>query len=141
MLSWVSHAAVLERAHAKGFDDALLINEKDKLAECTSANIFVVRQGEILTPALSSGCLAGITREILFEITPRSGFPLREQELTTADLASADEVFISSTTREVAAIESISPSWKYPAPGKITTELEKIFQEYVQKYLAQASAK
>ncbi len=140
MLSWVSHAAVLERAHAQGFDDALLINEKDQLAECTSANFFLVRRGEVLTPALTSGCLAGITREILFEIAPRSGFPLIEQELTTADLASADEVFISSTTREVAAIESISPSWKYPAPGKITVALEKIFQEYVHSYLARASA-
>jgi len=139
MLSWVSHAAVLERAHSQGFDDALLINEKDKLAECTSANIFLVRRGEVLTPALSSGCLGGITREILFEIAPRSGFALLEQELTTADLATANEVFISSTTREVAAIESISPSWKYPAPGKITVALENIFQEYVHAYLAKSS--
>lgn len=141
MLSWVSHAAVLERAHAKGFDDALLINEKDKLAECTSANIFLVRRSEILTPALSSGCLGGITREILFEIGSPSHIPIVEKELTTADLASAEEVFISSTTREVAAIESIKPSWKYPAPGKITVAMEKIFQEYVQTYLAKASAK
>jgi len=135
MLSWVSHAAVLERVHANGFDDALLINENDRIAECTSANIFLVRDGGVLTPALSSGCLAGITREILFEIAPRAGIPLQEKELTTEDLSTAAEVFISSTTREVAAIESISPSWKYPAPGKTTLALEKIFQEYVREYL------
>lgn len=140
MLSWVSHAAVLERAHAGGFDDALLVNEKDRIAECTSANIFLVRGGEVLTPPLSSGCLGGITREILLEIAPRAGFPLHEKELTTDDLSSAEEVFISSTTREVAAIESISPKWKYPAPGKTTLALEKVFQEYVHSYLAQASA-
>jgi branched-chain amino acid aminotransferase len=135
MLSWVSHAAVLERVHAKGFDDALLVNEKDQLAECTSANIFLVRGGEIFTPPLSSGCLAGVTREILLEIAPKAGFPLHEKELTASDLDSAEEVFISSTTREVAAIESISPQWKYPAPGKTTIALEKIFQEYVWDYL------
>lgn len=135
MLSWVSHAAVLERAHAKGFDDALLVNEKDEIAECTSANVFLVRGGEVFTPPLSSGCLAGITREILLEIAPRAGFPLNEKELTVKDLSNAEEVFISSTTREVAAITSIDPEWKYPAPGKTTQALEKVFQEYVREYL------
>lgn len=135
MLSWVSHAAVLERAHAKGFDDALLINEKEQIAECTSANVFLVRGGEVSTPPLSSGCLAGITREILLEIAPRAGFPLHEKELTVEDLSAAEEVFISSTTREVAAIASISTQWKYSAPGKTTLALEKVFQEYVREYL------
>lgn len=139
MLSWVSHAAVLERVHANGFDDALLINENDRIAECTSANVFLVRDGGVFTPALTSGCLAGITREILFEIAPRAGIPLCEKELTAEDLSAAEEVFISSTTREVAAIESINPKWKYPAPGKTTLALEKIFQEYVHNYLANAS--
>jgi len=136
MLSWVSHAAVLEKAHAEGCDDALLTNEKDQLAECTSANIFLVRGGKVLTPPLSSGCLAGITREILFEVAPRAGIPFCEQELALGELDCADEVFISSTTREVAAIGSISPQWKYQAPGKITTALEQAFQDYVGPYLA-----
>jgi branched-chain amino acid aminotransferase len=65
MLSWVSHAAVLEKAHQEGCDDALLTNEKGQLAECTSANVFLVRDGAILTPPLASGCLPGITREVL----------------------------------------------------------------------------
>jgi len=135
MLSWVSHAAVLERVHSQGFDDALLVNEKEQIAECTSANVFLVRGGEIFTPPLTSGCLAGITREILLEIAPKAGFPLHEKELTADDLSTAEEVFISSTTREVAAIASINPQWKYPAPGKTTLALEKIFQEYVWEYL------
>lgn len=141
MLSWVSHVAVLEKAHAEGYDDALLVNEKEQLAECTSANIFLVRDGEILTPPLSSGCLAGITREILFEIAPRTGIPLRERELTLGDLDSANEVFISSTTREAAGIEFISPKWNFTAPGQITVKLERGFQEYVRTYLADASSR
>jgi len=135
MLSWVSHAAVLEKAHAEGFDDALLVNEKGNLAECTSANVFLIRGGEVLTPLLSSGCLGGITREILFEIAPRSGVRLREQCLTTDDLNSADEVFISSTTREVAAVGSISPEWKFQAPGPVSQRLEEAFRSYVREYL------
>lgn len=138
MLSWVPHAAVLENAHAEGFDDALLTNEKGQLAECTSANIFLVRDGRVLTPPLSSGCLPGVTREILLEIAPRGGIELREQEMTAADLASVEEVFISSTTREVAAVESISSKWKYQAPGRITLKLDEIFKDYVQSWLSSA---
>ena len=135
MLSWVSHAAVLEKAHAAGFDDALLVNEKGNLAECTSANVFLIRSGEVLTPLLSSGCLGGITREILFEIAPRAGVHLREQDLTKDDLNSADEVFISSTTREISAVGSISPQWKFQAPGPVSQRLEEAFRGYVRDYL------
>jgi len=136
MLSWVSHAAVLREAHEKGFDDALLTNEKNQLAECTSANIFLIRDGKVLTPPLSSGCLGGITREILVEIAPSEGIELVEEALTVDDLAKAEEVFISSTTREVAPIESISPSWKYPAPGPMTIRIAQIFRRYVHSWLA-----
>lgn len=139
MLSWVPHAAVLERTHREGFDDALLLNERGRLAECTSANIFLVRSGRVLTPPLSSGCLAGITRDILFEIAPRAGIELVEEELTPDDLCAADEVFVSSTTREVAAVGEVSPDWKYPAPGKITERLEDALTKYVHAYLQRAA--
>ena len=139
MLSWVPHAAVLERTHGEGFDDALLLNERGQLAECTSANIFVVRAGRILTPPLSSGCLEGITRQILFEIASSAGVQLVEQELAPDDLSVADEVFVSSTTREVAAVGTISPNWSYPTPGKITQALQTAFTNYVQTYLDRAS--
>lgn len=135
MLSWVPHTAVLEKAHAGGFDDALLLNEKGQLAECTSANIFLVRISKVLTPPLSSGCLPGITREILLEIAPAAGIEVVEQELAPEDISSADEVFITSTTREVAAVESISPSWTFPVPRKTTQALQRIFQAYILSHL------
>jgi branched-chain amino acid aminotransferase len=138
MLSWVPHAAVLERVHAEGFDDALLLNEKGRLAECTSANIFLVRDGRVLTPPLSSGCLAGITREVLFEVAPKVGIEIVERDLSPEDLARVQEVFISSTTREVAAVGSISPNWTYPAPGAVTQSLEQAFRSYVDNYLERA---
>ncbi len=139
MLSWVPHAAVLEKAHAEGYDEALLVNEKGQLAECTSANIFLVRAGKALTPPLSSGCLPGITREVLLEIAPATGIELRESDITPEDLSSAEEVFISSTTREVAAVESIGLDRKFSPPGKITRALARAFQEDVQSYLHRQS--
>src|SRR5579859_4711359 len=102
MLSWAQNTLLLERAHAHGFDDALLVNEKGELAECTSANIFLVRGGRVLTPPLTSGCLPGVTREVLLEVTAQTDIEINEESLTPEDLSSAEEVFISSTTREVA---------------------------------------
>jgi branched-chain amino acid aminotransferase len=119
----------------EGFDDALLMNEQGHLAECTSANVFLVRGRQILTPPLSSGCLPGITREVLREVIPATGYTLLEQDLSPTDLDSAEEVFISSTTREVAGVGSIHPNWKYPAPGKVTREIAAAFQDYVKAHL------
>jgi branched-chain amino acid aminotransferase len=138
MLSWVQNAATLERVHQEGFDDALLMNELGHLAECTSANLFLVRGRQIRTPPLSSGCLPGITREALCAVIPAAGYELQEQDLTPADLDAAEEVFISSTTREVAGVGSIQPNWKYPAPGKVTHEIAAAFQNYVKAHLQRA---
>jgi len=131
ILSWAANTALLDQAQADGFDDALLLNEQGQIAECTSANIFLVRSGQVLTPLLSSGCLAGVTREILFEIAPAAGVRIIEQDLTTDDLSSAHECFISSTTREVAAVGHISPQWDYPAPAPVAQALEEAFRKYV----------
>jgi branched-chain amino acid aminotransferase len=134
-LSWVQNAALLEQAHAEGFDDVLLLNEHGHLAECTSANVFLVRGGQVLTPPLSSGCLPGVTREVLREVVPQAGFGLVEETLTPGDLSSAAEVFISSTTREVAAVGSIDSQWLYQAPGKTTVTIEQSFKDYVRSHL------
>ena len=135
MLSWVQNAGLLEKAHAEGFDDVLLLNESGHLAECTSANIFLVRENRVLTPPLASGCLPGVTRDVLLEVVPQAGFELSEQDLTPDDLASASEVFMSSTTREVAAVGSIGAQWVYRAPGKITLTIAEAFKEYIRTRL------
>src|SRR5947207_11884518 len=108
ILSWALPSSRNERAHAAGFDDALLQNERRQIAECSSANFFLVRAGKVLTPPLSSGCLPGITREILLEIAPQAGIEIEERDLTEADLDTAEEAFISSTTRELAPVGFIS---------------------------------
>jgi len=141
MLSWVQNAATLERVHAVGFDDALFLNEQGHVVECTSANIFLVRGGRVLTPPLSSGCLPGITREVLKEVIPRAGLKLEEDNFKPDDLSTAEEVFISSTTREVAGVGSISPDttaptgWTYRAPGPVTQKLADAFRQYVMTHL------
>jgi branched-chain amino acid aminotransferase len=135
MLSWVQNAALLEKAHAEGFDDVLLFNENGHIAECTSANFFLVRDRKVLTPPLASGCLPGVTRDALHEVIPWVGFDLIEQDLSREDLSSANEVFITSTTREVAAVGKINSEWSYDAPGRVTVTLQHAFREYVKSHL------
>jgi branched-chain amino acid aminotransferase len=135
MLSWVQNVALLEQAHAEGFDDVLLLNERGQIAECTSANVFLVRGDQVLTPPLSTGCLPGVTRDVLCEVVPGAGFDFREQNLTPGDLSSATEVFVSSTTREVAAVGSIDPEWVFDAPGRMTMVIAQAFKDYVRTHL------
>ncbi len=134
-LAWAVPSLLAEQAHSRGFDDTLILNERGQLAECTSANFFLVRGGTVLTPPLSSGCLPGVTRETLLEIAPRNGIPFREVELTIDDLSEADEVFISSTTREVAPVSLIAPARTFFAPGKMSQALESVFRAHVHSWL------
>jgi branched-chain amino acid aminotransferase len=139
-LSWALPISRHERAQAEGFDDALLENEKGQIAECTSANFFLVRAGKVATPPLTSGCLPGITREVLLERAPSAGIEIEEKELIEADLDTAEEVFIGSSTREVAPVGFISPRWNFDTPGKITSRLETLFTSAIQDYLSEQMA-
>jgi branched-chain amino acid aminotransferase len=108
MLSWAQNLAWVERAHNEGFDECVLLNERGCVAECTSANIFAAAAGKVLTPPLSDGCLPGITREILLESHGAAGTEVIEKSLTPEDLYAADEVFITSTTRELLPVSEIA---------------------------------
>ena len=88
--------AVRRRAH-----EAIPPNPRGELAECSQSNLFAVRDGVVLTPPLDAGLLEGVTRNFLFEVGADIGVPVRETVLREADLGRVDELFITSTTREV----------------------------------------
>ncbi len=99
--SYAENVLVLARAKSLGADEALLPNLAGNLCEGTGSNVFVVRDGVILTPPLSSGCLAGITRELAIEWCQAAGITVVERDLPITALATVDEVFITSSTRDV----------------------------------------
>src|SRR6202030_1940844 len=105
-LSWSENLTRYERAHEQGFDEVVLLNERGEVAECTSANIFVAKGDSVFTPPLSSGCLPGVTRALLLEEIDVPGLSVSEKVILTADLESADEVFITSTTRDLMPVAS-----------------------------------
>ena len=112
-----------------------MLNERGEVSECTSANIYIVKNGKILTPPLSAGCLEGVTRGILMEIAPETGISITQQTLRPEDLYSADEVFISSTNRNVIGVSEIAGHAIANAPGPVTRQLNELFEAYVDDYV------
>ncbi|MES2657839.1 MAG: aminotransferase class IV [Verrucomicrobiota bacterium] len=96
---YAENLVALDHARRLGFDETLFLNTVGHLCESATANLFLVKNGVLLTPSLDSGCLPGIGREVLCELAPKLGIPLEERPLFPADLHAADEIFLSSSTR------------------------------------------
>lgn len=136
MTSWAMNLTMLEEAQRRGYDEVLLLNERGEIAECTSANVFVARGGEVLTPPLDSGCLPGVTREILLDSVRVPGIPIRERILTREDVVRADGVFITSTTRNLLPVDSVEGRPVNHSEA-IRDQLETEFERYVETYIAE----
>jgi len=133
--SWAMNLTWLERAQARGFDETILLNEHDQVAECTSANIFAARGDQVWTPPLNSGCLPGITRELLLHDIRMPGYTVIERPLSARDLESADEVFITSTTRNLLPVVEIEGR-AIPHSGPACAALQTAFGAYLDEYVA-----
>ncbi len=135
ILSWSMNLTWLESAQRRGFDEVLLLNERGEVSECTSANIFIATGNRVSTPPLSSGCLPGITREVLLGEVHVPGIEIAEKTLVPADLERADEVFITSTTRDLLPVFEIEgkPTGRNP---HARLALQKAFSRFVADYVA-----
>jgi branched-chain amino acid aminotransferase len=103
----LNNILAIREAQAQGAEEALLLNDRGELAEGSSTNVFVVKDGSLRTPPLAAGILAGITREVLFGLIQGLGLPLREEAIPLDTLSSADEAFVTSSTREAMPIRSL----------------------------------
>jgi branched-chain amino acid aminotransferase len=120
----MNSALAAQEAYRGGAFEGIMRNYRGELAECTTSNLFVVKDGAALTPPIDAGLLPGITREFLFEVGAEVGVPVREAILKDDDLYGADEAFLTSTTREAVPIVEVDGrrigSGK---PGPITARL------------------
>ncbi len=135
ILSWAMNLTWLETAQRRGFDEVILLNERGEVAECTSANLFVANGGQVWTPPLSSGCLPGITRELLLGPVRAEGIEIGEKPLLPAELEAADEVFITSTTRDLLPVLEIEGR-KVGGGQDARVALQKAFSAHVDRYVA-----
>lgn len=124
--SYAENVVALAFAQQRGGVEALFANTAGNLCECTGSNVFVVVDGEILTPDLASGPLAGITRELIIEWAREEGLTVVEEPLPMSILDQAQEVFITSSTKDVLAVHAIDDR-PQAVPGPVTTRAIEIF--------------
>ena len=136
--SWGFNLTWYEQAHDDGFDEVLLLDESGYVSECTSANIFAIFGNDVRTPPLSSGCLPGITRELLLTEISCAPYTIREQALTLADLERADCICVTSTTRDLLAVASIE-GIRVNSDHTALSILLSAFQNYLEQYITRAT--
>lgn len=128
--SYAENVVALARARSLDATEALLANTAGDLCEGTGSNVFVVTDGVVRTPPLSSGCLAGVTRELVIEVAERAAVPVIEESLPMASLVEADEVFLTSSTRDVQGQHRVDAR-AFDAPGPVTRSIADAFAQLV----------
>jgi branched-chain amino acid aminotransferase len=125
----LNNALAMQDAIRRGATEAIMRNHRGEISECAQSNLFLVRAGEVVTPSLAAGLLEGVTRNFVLEVGRGLGIPVTDVVLHEADLASADEVFLTSTTREVLPVTRIDdrPVGTGTA-GPITRRLAEAFR-------------
>jgi branched-chain amino acid aminotransferase len=128
--SYADNVVALRWAHERGAAEAIFTNTRGEICEGTGSNVFYEHDGALVTPPLSSGCLGGITRELLLEWLRHEGVVVREDAQPLERLRAAREAFLTSSTRRVQAIGSIDNSPYADAPGPLTLQAKDIFEKY-----------
>jgi branched-chain amino acid aminotransferase len=140
ILSWAENLTRFERAQEQGLDELVLLNERAEVCECTGANIFTVHGSLVRTPPVSAGCLPGVTRALLLEEIRVPGLDVQEATLFPADLESADEVLVTSSTRGVLPAVSIEGLSLSPPGGRVCGRLHSAYRAYMESYAAARKA-
>jgi branched-chain amino acid aminotransferase len=126
----LNNALAMQEALKRGAAEALMKNHRGELAECAMSNIFLVKNGAVRTPPTTAGLLAGVTRAFVLDLAAKTGIRAFEETLFEADAAAADEMFFTSTTREIVPVvrldDRVVGSGK---PGPVTRRLRAAFAE------------
>jgi branched-chain amino acid aminotransferase len=125
------------KAERKGYADAMMLDWQGRVAECTGANIFFIRDGKIHTP-IADCFLDGITRKTAIELAKRRGIEVVERRILPDELAQFSECFITGSAAEVTAVSEIA-QWKF-TPGTITQQLMADYTAEVQPKGKKAAA-
>lgn len=130
-LNYLNNIMAKIEASNAGCLEALMLNHKGEVSECTADNIFIVRDGNLLTPPTDAGILEGVTREVVLELARSAGIPTFEKTLTRHDVYVADECFMTGTAAEVIGVVKVDDREIGDGkPGPITRKLKALFVEH-----------
>lgn len=129
--SYAENLVALQYAARLGFEETVFLNTAGHLCEAATSNLFLVKNGSVLTPSTESGCLPGITRSVVIALTAEIGIPCEERVLTRDDLFSADELFLTSSIRGVMGVSRFDDR-SFP-PGPVTRVLRDAWTAAIQR--------
>ena len=132
--SYLVSLLALAEARAAGGDEALLLDPAGAVAEAATSNVFLVTDGQLVTPQLASGALPGVTRAAVIECASNLGIPLREERVPREAVERADEVFVTNSIVGIRPVASVSPWWSgVHVPGPVTTRLAEAYEALVRR--------
>jgi branched-chain amino acid aminotransferase len=131
-LNYLNNILARIEANDAGVSEAIMLNHLGNVAECTSDNIFIVRDGLVITPTTADGILEGVTRQVIIDLCKRDGIPCQEKAIQRHDLYVADECFLTGTGAEVVPVTKIDGrAIGAGSPGPLTRRLIQAFHSYV----------
>ncbi len=129
-LNYLNNIMAKIEAKQAGVVEAIMLNSEGYVAECTGDNLFIVKNGTLVTPPPEAGILEGITRQVVMDLAQTASLPVKEQQLTRFDLYIADECFLTGTAAEVIPVVKIdSRQIGDGTPGNITKQLLDLFRQ------------
>ena len=131
-LNYLNHILARMEANQAGADEAILLNAQGYVAEGSTDNIFIIKNGCIFTPPVSDGALQGITRELVIELAGKINVPYEIKTLAPYDLYTADECFLSGTAMELIPVRDVDGRKLVSCPGKIFQQLLQAFTKKIQ---------
>jgi branched-chain amino acid aminotransferase len=129
--SYAENVRALAYAREQDAGEAIFLNTRGELCEATGSNLFVIRDGVVLTPPADAGCLLGVTRALVLELCADHGIPAEEAALGPSALGDADEAFLTSSTREVQSIARVDGRALPTAPGPTSDKLGGLLTELI----------
>jgi branched-chain amino acid aminotransferase len=131
--AYVNSALAAQEARDRGFDEAIFLNEAGRVAEGSAMNVFVVRDGRLITPDVSQGILEGITRDSILRMArERLDIPAEERPVDRAELYVADEVFLCGTAAQIAPVTRVDGrAIASGRPGPLTLQFQELYESVV----------
>lgn len=133
--NYLNNVMALMEARKNKAQEAIMLNEHGWVTECSTSNLFLVQASKLRTPALDCGLLAGVTRGLVLDCAAKAGIEVEEGQFRAEDLWRAEELFITSTTRNIVPVQRIDEHRVPRCPGPLTKRLTEVFFEHCETRL------
>lgn len=130
-LNYLKNILAMHEAKKGGFDEAILLNNRGFVAEGSRSNIFIVKNGRLLTPSLDNGILPGITRKIVINLAKKNKISVKTRPISLRVLTNSDEVFLTNSLKEIMPVKSLGRLYFNNSKFSLTNKIINLYQDYI----------